>query len=291
MPWGVEKLSEKDRQKTMVMAGVDQIGGDNNPRYIIELAKEGGVPAARIDASARRVLRAMFLLGVFENPYVDTARAKSVVASRAFLDAGYAAQVKSTVLLKNANNVLPVAASAKVYVQGIARDVASRYGTVVDDPKGADVAIIRVASPNTVFPYGGGFAGGGGARGGGAPAPVLSGLAFGTTLSYQGASNQSVLDDIKKLVASGTRTVVVVNMDRPVILTEFIDDAAGVFAAFGASDGALLDVVFGKASPTGKLPYNLPTDMPSVLAQAEDLAHDIADPLFKFGFGLTYAKR
>jgi beta-glucosidase len=290
MPWGVEKLSEKERQKMMVNAGVDQIGGDNDPRYIVALAKEGGITPARLDTSARRILRAMFQLGVFDNPYVDPAKAKTLVASRAFLDAGYAAQVKSTVLLKNNAGVLPVAPSAKVYVQGIARDVAARYGTVVDDPKAADVAIIRVASPNTVFPYGGGFAGGGGGRGGGAP-PVLSGQAFGTTLAYQGASNQSVLEDIKKLVASGTKTVVVVNMDRPVIFTEFIDDVAGAFAAFGASDAALLDVVFGKASPTGKLPYDLPSDMPSVLAQAEDVPHDIGDPLFKFGFGLTYPKR
>ena len=290
MPWGVEKLTEKERQKMMVMAGVDQIGGDNDPKYIIELARDGSVPAAVIDAAARRVLRAMFQLGVFENPYVDPARTATVVASRPFLAAGYAAQVKSTVLLKNSGNLLPVAPSARIYVEGIDKDVAARYGTVVDDPKQAAVAIIRVASPNTVFPYGGGFAGGGGRGAGGTP-PVLSGKAFGTTLSYQGASNQSVLEDIRKLVASGTKTVVVVNMDRPVILTEFIDDVAGAFAAFGASDAALLDVVFGKASPTGKLPYDLPSDMPSVLAQAEDLPHDVADPLFKFGFGLTYTGR
>jgi beta-glucosidase len=63
-----------------------------------------------------------------------------------------------------------------------------------------------------------------------------------------------------------------------------------VFAAFGADDAALLAVVFGKHEPTGKLPYDLPSDMPSVAAQAGDAAHDLEDPLFRFGFGLTYAK-
>jgi len=61
-----------------------------------------------------------------------------------------------------------------------------------------------------------------------------------------------------------------------------------VFATFGIEDSALLDVIFGKQKPTGKLPYDLPSDMPSVAAQAGDAAHDLGDPLFKFGYGLTY---
>ena len=88
MPWGVEKLSEKDRQKTMVLAGVDQIGGDNDPSVILASVKDGGIPIAVIDASVRRVLRPMFQLGVFEDPYVDPENARNVVASAAFLAAG-----------------------------------------------------------------------------------------------------------------------------------------------------------------------------------------------------------
>ena len=99
-----------------------------------------------------------------------------------------------------------------------------------------------------------------------------------------------MLDGIRKVAASGTPTVVVVNMDKPVILTEFIDSVAGVFGAFGASDAALLDVVFGKAKPSGKLPFDLPSDMPSVMAQAADVPFDMDDPMFRFGFGLSYGR-
>ena len=99
-----------------------------------------------------------------------------------------------------------------------------------------------------------------------------------------------MLDGIRKVAATGTPTVVIVNLDKPVILTEFIDNVAGVFGAFGASDAALLDVVFGKARPTGKLPFDLPSDMPSVMAQAADVPFDMDDPLFKFGFGLSYGR-
>jgi beta-glucosidase len=79
-----------------------------------------------------------------------------------------------------------------------------------------------------------------------------------------------------------------VDMAKPVTLSGFIDSVPAVFAVFGAIDAAILDVVFGKYSPTGKLPFDLPGDMPSVLAQAADVPFDMDDPLFKFGFGLTY---
>jgi len=290
MPWGVEQLSEKDRQKTMILAGVDQIGGDNDPKHILANAKDGGIPMPVIDLSAQRILKPVFQLGLFENPYVDPENAKNTVASDNFLEAGYAAQVKSTVLLKNANELLPMATGKKIYVEGINREVAERYGTLVDDPKGADLAILRIASPATTYPYGGAFAMGMGGGRGSAPAAPPPTATYGITLAYGNAANWNVLESVRKAAGSGTPTVAIVNMDKPVILTEFIDSVAAVLGAFGPSDAVLLDILFGKAAPTGKLPFDLPSDMPSVMAQAADLPFDMDDPLFKFGFGLNYAR-
>ncbi len=289
MPWGVEKLSEKDRQKLIVLAGVDQIGGNNDPAVIIANAKDGTTPVALIDAAAKRALKPIFQLGLFEDPYVDPENAKATVASAEFLAAGYAAQQKAVVLLKNADDLLPAVMGKKIYVEGIDKTVAAAYGTVVDDPKGADLAILRVASPSTTYPYGGAFAGGG-TRGAATPAPMPPLPTYGITLAYGNAANFGVLDDIKKVAATGTKTVVVVNMDKPAILTEFIDSVAGVYGAFGPGDAALLDVVFGKAKVTGKLPFDVPSDMPSVMAQAADVPFDMVAPMFKFGFGLTYKR-
>ena len=288
MPWGVEKLSEKDRQKLTVLAGVDQFGGNNDPGVILANVKDGSIPMAVIDTVARRVLRPIFQLGMFENPYVDPDSAKATLASAEFLAAGYAAQQKAVVLLKNAGDLLPAAPGKKIYVEGISRDVASTFGTIVDDPKAADLAILRVASPATTYPYGGAFAGGGGRGGTATPPPPPPVAPYGITLAYGNAANWQVLDNIKKIAATGTKTVVVVNMDKPVILTEFIDSVAGVYGAFGPGDAALLDVIFGKAKVTGKLPFDVPSDMPSVMAQDADVPFDMIDPMFKFGFGLTY---
>ena len=64
--------------------------------------------------------------------------------------------------------------------------------------------------------------------------------------------------------------------------------AKALLADFGASDAALLDVIFGKAKPEGKLPFELPSSMEAVRNQKEDLPHDSKDPLYKFGAGLRY---
>ncbi len=284
MPWGVEHLSEKDRQKMMVLAGVDQIGGDNDPKYIIENVRDGGIPLSRLDVSARRVLKPMFQLGVFENPYVDPERARTLVASQKFLEAGLLAQSKSVVLLKNANNVLPLAAKKRVYLEGVSPEAVSPYALVAQEAKGADLAIIRISTPAFVYPYGGAFTFGRG----GAVGPVQPVL--GNTLAYTGSASQKELEAVRRLAATGTPTLVLVDMDRPTILTEFIDEVAAVMAVFAVSDRAVMDVVFGKHSPSGKLPVDLPADMPSVMAQAADVPFDYGEPLFKFGYGLTYAK-
>jgi beta-glucosidase-like glycosyl hydrolase len=199
----------------------------------------------------------MFELGLFENPYVDPEKTKQVVGNERFVAAGRLAQVRSVVLLKNANHVLPVAPQKKIYVANIDKAVAARYGAVVDDPKQADVALIRITTPAIVYPFGGGFgfggAGGGGRRGAGGRGAGGRGAnpdagrgergsvaltiptVIGNTLAYTGSANQAQLDNVLKLAASGTPTVVCVDMDRPTILTEFIDQVSGVFATFERS--------------------------------------------------------
>ena len=55
-----------------------------------------------------------------------------------------------------------------------------------------------------------------------------------------------------------------------------------------AQKDALFDLLTGKATPQGKLPFELPSSMAEVKAQAEDTPYDTKSPLYKFGFGLMY---
>ncbi|MGB4472284.1 MAG: glycoside hydrolase family 3 C-terminal domain-containing protein, partial [Limnochordia bacterium] len=51
---------------------------------------------------------------------------------------------------------------------------------------------------------------------------------------------------------------------------------------------AIADVLFGGYNPQGKLPIQIPGNMEQVRAQKSDIPFDIADPLYDFGFGLSY---
>ena len=82
--------------------------------------------------------------------------------------------------------------------------------------------------------------------------------------------------------------IVSIYLERPAILTNMQPLTAALIGNFGASDQALLNVITGKARPQGRLPFELPSSMEAVRQQKEDVPHDSANPLFRYGFGLTY---
>ncbi|MEZ4612708.1 MAG: glycoside hydrolase family 3 C-terminal domain-containing protein [Caldilineaceae bacterium] len=65
-------------------------------------------------------------------------------------------------------------------------------------------------------------------------------------------------------------TIVDIYLDRPVVIPEIAAGCAALLANFGANDAALLDVVFGRVTPVGKLPFELPSSMDAVRAQHPD---------------------
>ncbi len=271
-PWGVEDLSPVERTHRMLDAGVDQIGGEADPRAILALAQDGVISQERLNASVARILRPMFEMGLFENPYVDPGQEAPAAGKSDAVEASEVAQRKSIVLLKNDKALLPVSGQRKIYVEGMRKDAAGKYGMVVGDPKDADIAIVEVSAPYALHP---------GAEG-------AARLVHEGTLAYAGAENASSLVAIQRVAALGKPTIVCMYMDRPAILSEFIDNVAVVLAHFGSSDEALLDVIFGRYAATGKSPFDIPRDMTSVRRHREDTPHDMENPLFRFGFGLSF---
>ena len=273
MPWGVENLSQLEREHRLLDAGVDQLGGEHDPSFIISLVKSGAVPESRINASAERTLLPLFQLGLFEDPYVDPERAKEIVGNASFVSSGEEAQRKSIVLLKNSNNLLPLKAHTKLFTVHADRESFGRYADVVSEPNQADVLLVKVNAPYVAHKGGGNF---------------FKETHEGT-LAYSGSDNEDDLKEIESLVATGKPVIVVMSMERPAVLSEFISQVPCMFATFGSGDQALADLVFGKEGPSGKLPFDLPRDMDSVLHHQEDAAHDLKNPLYSFGFGLTYS--
>ena len=267
MPWGVESLTLKERYRKAIEAGVDRLGGDSTPEIVVELVKGGEIPEARVDESARRILRVLLALGLFENPYVSPEAAARTVRRADFQQKADLAQRKSIVLLKNAGGLLPLRKGARMYVEGVDAAVAARYGYVsTGSLEDADVAILRVSAGRA------GLGPGLRARG---PVPIDLALPAETLAHVRSVLRQKP-------------TVVALHMDNPLVVPELARDAGALVATFGVSDEALLDVLTGKHPPTGKLPFEMPSSMEAVRSQLEDVAHDSKDPLFPIGSGLTY---
>jgi beta-glucosidase len=266
---GVEKLTTEERMIKIIDAGVDQFGGESLPVELADIVRKGNISMERIDQSVRRILRDKFKLGLFDNPYVDVEAAVKIVGCDDFREAGEEAQRRSLVLLKNGlfkgERALPLKSGLKIFLKGIDPNVASTFGTIVESPEAADVAIIRV---NTPFEPREGF---------------VESLFHHGDLDFKGKER----DDLIKLMER-VPTIVNIYIDRPAVIPEINEKAAGLIANFGATDAVLLDVIFGNHSPEGKLPVELPSSMDAVRSQKEDVPYDSQNPLFKFGFGLTY---
>jgi len=268
--WGVENLNTEERVQRIIDAGVDQLGGENLPDVVIKLVKEGKISEARINESIVRLLRLKFELGLFDNPFVDEKKAADIVGSAAFMKAGEDAQRRSLTLLKNENHTLPLAPNKlKIYIKNVNPKIAAEYGTIVDDPKQADIAIIRLQTPNYPIPE--------------AKGNFIAAMFHWGDLNFKGQQLQDILD-LEKTVP----TVVDIYLDRPAVIPEISANAKALIANFGSNDRALLDVVFGKYKPGGHLPIELPSSMEAVRNQKEDMPYDSKDPLYKFGFGLSY---
>lgn len=173
-PWGVENLTVAERRLKCFEVGVDQLGGvydvvPNVEAYNLWVAKYGEEDArARFELSARRLLTNIFNVGLFENPYVCPDKAEQIVGNKDFVAAGYEAQLKAVVMLKNHGSVLPAEEQFKVYQPlrkmgsslthwqvpvpaydeyPFSKELLGKYFEVVDNPSEADFALVSIKSP------------------------------------------------------------------------------------------------------------------------------------------------
>lgn len=352
--WGVEHLTVAERHYKLIKAGVDMFGGNNDKGPVLEAyemgVKEMGEEAMRerMEKTAVRLLLNVFRLGLFENPYLDVEATKATVGNPDFMKAGYEAQLRSIVMLKNKGGVLPLAEKAKVYVpevwvapraafrgnagagartqqpqqqpQGhwempVAVEMLSKYFTVVKTPAEADFAIVFVDAPAN----GTGYDPADVEKGGNGYMPIslqyndytatharevsLAGgdpLESFTNRSYKGktvkTSNKDQLDLILKTRRQmGSKPVIVqVDVNRPMVMSEFEGVADAILFGFNVQKQAVLDVLSGKAEPSGLLPMQLPADMQTVEEQLEDVTRDMRCHVdsegntYDFAFGMNW---
>lgn len=340
--WGTEKLSLAQRHYKILMAGVDQFGGNNDVVPVLEAYKMGvkehgeTYMRARFEASAVRLLTNIFHTGLFENPYLSADNSKKIVGSPEFMKAGYDAQLKSMVLLKNKANVLPLQRNKKVYVPKkftpagrnflgmetpekldypVNLAIVKKYFNVTDNPEEADYALVFISSPNS----GNGYSADDVKAGGNGYLPIslqygeytatdarATSIAGGdqfesfTNRSYKGKSIKAinitdlamVNDTYEKM--KGKPVIVSVSVSNPMVFAEFEKNAHAILINFGVQDQAILDMLTGKATPSGLLPMQMPANMQTVEKQNEDVPLDMqcykdeAGHVYDFGYGMNF---
>ncbi len=265
--WGVEHLSEKERVKKVLDAGCDVFGGEYVTDLIIELVEEGQVSEERIDLSVRRVLRDKFKLGLFDDPYVDLDKV-DIVGQPRFVEKGKAAQRKSLVLLKNEDNTLPLSANLKVYLIGMEEQgLTEKYPQIVNSIEKADVIVQKLKTPSSPSP-GGSF---------------LERMIPQGRLDFKEKDKQKILERME-----GKPTITILTITRPPVVPEIDAASKAMIADFECQDEILLEMIFGKFKPSGKLPIEIPSSVEAVQNQLEDVPYDSKDPLYSFGHGLSY---
>ena len=175
--WGVEELTIEERHLKALEAGVDQFGGNNDIKPVLEAYRMGcekyGEEAMRkrFERSAVRLLKNIFRTGLFENPYLELQKSLDTVGNPEFVKKGFDSQLHSVVLLKNRNQALPLKEKVKVYIPdrhirpyrnfiSILTDdsvvtppgkkAAAKWFEVVETAEEADAAICFIESPISV---------------------------------------------------------------------------------------------------------------------------------------------
>jgi len=270
MAWGVEDLTRAERFAKAVNVGMDQFGGEDDPTPLLNALETGLVSEARLEQSAYRVLLQKFELGLFDNPFVDVAAVDQLVGTSASHARAKNADVRSIVVLKEPTQSIEPCA---IYVEGIDQACFTAEGiSLVTDASRAELAIIKLTTPyQTLHPE----------------------FFFGAR-QHEGdldfKENDETFRELQA-IASQIPTIVIVEMDRPAILTNIKDLCAGLFVTFGIDDQSLVELLLNGDKnisdlATGRLPFSLPKSMSAVRAQLVDKPLDDTDPLYPYGYGL-----
>ncbi len=309
---------------------------------LLAMVRSGAVPVSLVDRAVARILRVKFLAGLFENPYADTERIDRVVGCPAHRKLAREVAQESIVLLRNEGNLLPlrrdlqriavigpnadevqlgdytlVGTEAVTVLEGIRNAVGKRTEVAYaggchlyeQSQEGfAEAAKLAQSSDVAVVVIGGGSMSLAGTGWGTDERTATCGEGFDRTeLTPPGVQEALV----RAIHATGTPTIVVMLHGRPYSIPWMAENIPAILDAWypGVEGGnALADVLFGKVSPSGKLPITVPRSvghvpafynhLPSARgyykrpgspeAPGRDYVFSDPAPLYPFGHGLSY---
>jgi len=328
---GVDHLSDDYAEAVAlgVNAGIDMFMVSEKWRLFVEhlLAhvRNGTVPMERIDDAVRRILSVKIASGLFERPRPAERHWSNheSFGSAAHREVAREAVRKSLVLLKNADNILPLDTQARILVTGknadnrghqcggftiawqgtsgnetieggtsiwegiraVAPDAALHPDVAAVDPSDYDVAVVVIGERPYAEGMGDIRASGPVALGSQRAGAVKLLAPYGATLeaAVLHPEDARVLEAVK---AKGLPVVVVLVSGRPLVINRELDAVSAFVAAWlpGSEGQGVADVLFGNFDFQGRLAFSWPHD-PADNVNQGDVPYK---PLFPFGYGLTY---
>ncbi|NMH86812.1 glycoside hydrolase family 3 N-terminal domain-containing protein [Flavivirga algicola] len=296
--------NDKESAEKAINAGLDMEMRSDTFKNLITSVKVGKVKIAVIDEAVRRVLRIKYRLGLFDNPYIDDKKSDKVQLTQANRELARKAGAESMVLLKN-NGILPLSKNMRrLIVEGPFVNSKDMLGWWIGNADDNNVVTVEEGIRNKTD----------------SKLEIIHGslarnydktvlICLGESGGNFGESNcitdvtipKSQIELVKEAKAKGKKVVVVIFNGRPWVLTPIMDYADAILIAWhpGTEAGnAVADVLFGDVNPSGKLTCSFPktngqipvfySDRISGRPRENKYKNIDANPLFEFGFGLSY---
>jgi beta-glucosidase len=321
---------EADAAQLALNAGVDmEMVSRLYNKHGAELLRSGQLSQAKVDEAVRRILRIKFRLGLFDHPYADEARERSVILSAANLTAAREIAARSLVLLKNERETLPLDKNVKsiALIGPLADDQVDVLGSWNGDGQVSDavtlLAGIKAKVPAARINYAKGCDINEDSTDGFDEAVrmarksdvVIAAVGESAAMSGEASARSSLdlpgrqLDLLKALQATGKPVVVVLMNGRPLTINWVAENSPAILETWFAgtqAGNAIADVLFGDVNPGGKLPVTFPravgqeplyynhmnTGRPSDANNKYTSKYlDVSwTPLYPFGYGLSYTQ-
>lgn len=307
--------NKKDAARQAILAGMDMDMSSNSyTEHLQALVESGEVPERILDRAVDNVLQIKFELGLFENPYQTNEEKESrVMLTKEHRALAREAAVKSIVLLKNEDHILPLKPDAKIGVFGsLASDKGQMTGawSIAARPEDC-ISIVEACEARGIsFRY---CEHSSEMQEITAVSDILI-VAVGEMKEESGeaASRADIALDtqqtafVKELMATGKPVIAVLFNGRPLAIPELVEQVPALLEAWhpGVEAGnAILDILYGDVNPSGKLTTTFPatsgqcpmyyahinTGRPGGKSKFTSKYLDAPlEPLYPFGYGLSY---
>ncbi len=305
-------------------AGIDiDLYAEDSYSYLPKMVKDNPELEELIDRSVRRVLKTKFILGLFDNPYIDLEETKKGVRAESSLELAKESDLESIILLKNEENTLPLNKnkSTKVALLGPllkentkemfesavgnsnVKFIAEKGFTLTNEKGGAPelldrdpraiAKLVNIAKKSDVVVL---FLGGDKFT---AKEAYFSNSTLGDRATIDPVGPQDEL--VEKITALGKKVIVVLKHRRTLSINTIASKADAILDTWDLSefgDHSTAKIIFGDVSPSGKSPVTIPRSigqlpyhysMKEINYKKEYLFLE-KGPIYPFGHGLSYGK-